>query len=87
MKASTKLFVKERNQMLKKCDVNELRKFVTDHPEYYGKEFRNAISEASEEALKIALHKMIVNVPKLPKKLREKSAFWLVLHGYDLNTF
>lgn len=85
MKANAKIFVKERDKMLKKCDVNELRKFITDHPEWYSEMFRHAISKASDEVLKITLHKMIVNVPKLPKELREKSAYWLVLHGYDLN--
>ena len=85
MRANLKKFVKERNEMLLKCDVNELRKFVTNRPEWYGEDFRNKIREASDEVLKITLHKMIVNVPKLPKNLREKSAFWLILHGYDLN--
>lgn len=85
MKASIKKWVKERNEMLKKCDVNELRKFINNHPEMYDEIFTEAINTASDEVLKITLHKMIVNVPKLPKELREKSAYWLVLHGYDLN--
>ena len=85
MKANIKKWVKERDEMLKKCDVNELRKFINAHPETYGKEFRNAINKASDDVLKITLHKMIVNGPKLPKDLREKSAFWLISHGYDLN--
>lgn len=85
MKANLKSFIKERNAMLKKCDVNELRKFIADRPEWYREDFRNRISEASDAVLKITLHKMIVNVPTLPKELREKSAFWLVLNGFDLN--
>lgn len=86
MKANIKKWVKERDEMLKKCDVNELRKFINAHPETYGEMFRNAINKASDDVLKITLHKMIVNAPKLPKDLREKSAFWLISHGYDLNT-
>lgn len=85
MNANIKKWVKERNDMLKKCDVSELRKFINNHPETYSKMFIEAINKASDEVLKITLHKMIVNVPKLPKKLRDKSAYWLVLHGYDLN--
>lgn len=87
MKASIKKFVKERNEMLKKCDVNELRKFINERPGMYGKNFIEAINTVSDAVLEITLHKMIVNVPKLPKKLRNKSAFWLVTHGYDLNTY
>ena len=85
MKANLKRLAKERNEMLKKCDVNELRKFINAHPEHYGEMFRNAINNASDEVLKITLHKMIVNVPKMPKQMRKNSAFWLVTHGYDLN--
>lgn len=58
MKASLKRLAKERNEMLKKCDVNELRKFINAHPEHYGEMFRNAINNASDEVLEITLHKM-----------------------------
>ena len=87
MKANLKRLAKERNEMLKKRDVGELRKFITSHPEAYSAEFRQDIESANDKALEIALHKMIVNVPKLPKKLRKDSAFWLAIHGYDLNTY
>ena len=85
MRANLKKWVKERNEMLKKCDINELRKFIAEHPETYGEMFRETISKASDAVLEITLHKMIVNVPKLPKDLRDKSALWLLVHGYDLN--
>lgn len=87
MNFNTKKFVKERDEMLKKCDVNELRKFVSSHTDCYDPMFIARINNVSDEVLTVTLHKMIVNVPKLPKDLREKSAYWLVLHGYDLNTF
>lgn len=85
MDGKIKKFVKERNEMLKKCDINELKWFINAHADCYGAMFINSINKASDEVLTITLHKMIVNVPKLPKQLREKSAYWLVLHGFDLN--
>lgn len=85
MKANVKKYVKERNEMLKKCSVTEFRKFVNNHKGLYTQEYIDSFNKAADEVLEIALHKMIVNVPSLPKKLREKSAFWLVLHGCDLN--
>ena len=84
MKVQIKRYVKERDEMLKKCDVNELRKFVNDHKEAYSAEYLTAFNAASDEVLTVTLHKMIVNVPKLPKELRDKSALWLISHGYDL---
>ena len=78
-------YVKDRNEMLKKCSVLEFRKFVNAHSRQYSAEYLSAFNAAPDEVLKISLHKMIVNVPSLPKELREKSAFWLILHGYDLN--
>lgn len=85
MKANLKKYVKERNEMLKKCSVSEFRKFVNTHKQQYSAEYLSAFNAAPDEVLKISLHKMIVNVPSLPKELREKSAFWLIMHGYDLN--
>ena len=87
MNGKIKKFVRERDEMLKKCDVNELRKFINAHTDCYDAMFIATINKASDEVLTVTLHKMIVNVPKLPKDLREKSAYWLVLHGYDLNAF
>jgi hypothetical protein len=84
MKAQIKKYVKERNEMLKKCNVKELRKFVNEHKGYYSAEYLENFNKASDEVLQVTLHKMIVNVPTLPAELREKSAFWLVLHGFSL---
>lgn len=85
MKAQLKRYAKERDEMLKKCDVNEFRKFVNAHKWFFSAEYLTAFNAASDEVLTITLHKMIVNVPKLPKELRDKSALWLIAHGYDLN--
>ena len=80
-----KKYVKERDEMLKKCDVNELRKFVNAHKDYYSADYIEAFNEASDEVLLATLHKMIVNVTSLPFKMREKSAHWLIDRGYSLN--
>ena len=85
MKARIKQYVKERNHMLKKCNVSELRKFVNEHKQLYTSEYLENFNNASDEVLEVTLHKMIVNVPSLPKRLRERSAFWLALHGFSLN--
>lgn len=84
MKANIKKFVKERNEMLLKRDVQELRRFIYKCP-LYSDEFKKKISDASDEVLEATLHKMIVNIPKLPEFDRRCSALWLISHGYDLN--
>lgn len=85
MNANIKKYVKERDEMLLKCDVNELRKFINTHKELYRPDVLTSMNASSDEVLTITLHKMIVNVTTLPRKLREKSAWWLVLHGFDLH--
>lgn len=84
MKALIKKYVKERNEMLKKCNVNELRKFVNEHKQLYSGDFVEQFINASDYVAEITLHKMIVNVPNLPQGLRERSALWLGLHGFSL---
>ena len=84
MKSAIKQYVKERNEMLKKCNVSALRQFVNEHKGYYSAEYLEKFNKASDEVLQVTLHKMIVNVPKLPKELRENSAYWLILHGFSL---
>ena len=85
MNAKIKQYVKERDEMLKKCDVAELRAFVNSHKEYYSTEYLRNFNSASDEVLEITLHKMIMQVPKLPKALRDKSALWLITRGFSLN--
>lgn len=78
-------FVKERDEMLLKCDVSKLREFVKEHPTDYGVLFVDAITHATDEALEITLHKMIVNCTNLPFDFRQKSADWLLDRGFSLN--
>ena len=85
MKSRLKKFVKERDEMLKKRSVAYLRKFVNDNADLYGVAFVERINGATDEVLEITLHKMIMQVPSLPSKLRYKSAIWLMSHGFDLS--
>lgn len=85
MKAKLKQYVRERDEMLKKCSVTELRKFVAEHKECYSAEYLENFSKASDDVLEATLHKMIVNVKSLPMDLRTKSALWLGMHGLSLN--
>lgn len=85
MNAKIKKYVKERDEMLKKCDVNALCEFIKTHEEFYREGFAAKFAAASDEVKKCTLHKMIVNAVKLPEDLRRASALWLVARGYDLN--
>ena len=77
-------YVKERDEMLRKCSVDELRKFVKKHKQYYDKCFVDSFVKAKDEVLEITLHKMIVNCTSLPFDFRQKSADWLLDRGYSL---
>lgn len=72
MKKKIEMYVKERDEMLLKCDVNELRKFVGKYEEWYDLMFVDAIARASDEVLEMTLHKMIVHCTNLPFDFRQK---------------
>ena len=76
-------FVKERDEMLLKRDVNELRKFVREHTKEYEPFFIMAIEGASDDVLEITLHKMIANVTSIPADFAEESVKWLLERGYS----
>lgn len=85
MRKEIKKYVKERDEMLKKRSVEELRKFVNSHKQYYDSAYIEAFNMASDNLLEVTLHKMIVNVTSMPETMRSQSAIWLVTRGYDLN--
>ena len=85
MRCNVKKYVKERDQMLRKGSVEELRKFVNSHKENYSEDYIKAFNEASDEVLEVTLHKMIVNVTSMPEAMRSQSAIWLVTRGYSIN--
>lgn len=68
-------FVKARNEMLMKEDVNALREFVNSREEY-SKEYKEWFN-ANADLHEWTLHKCIVMTVGLPKELREKSEKWL----------
>lgn len=85
MNARLKTYVKERDEMLKKCDVAELEKFIRSHAQLYTQGFADGFVKARAEVKEATLHKMIVNAVKPPKDLRDKSALWLITHGFSLD--
>ena len=80
-----KNYVKDRDEMLLKCDVNEFRKFVKEHEKMYTPMFADAIVRASDELIEMTLHKMIVHCVNLPFDFRQKSAVWLLDRGLDID--
>jgi hypothetical protein len=84
MNAIIKKYVKERDEMLKKCDVAALEEFIRSHAQFFQEGFAEKFATASEEVKLATLHKMIVHAVKLPQDLRNESALWLVTHGYGL---
>ena len=84
MNANIKQYVRERDEMLKKCSIEELRKFVNEHKKHFTSEYVESFNAAPDKVLEITLHKMIVNAVKLPQNLRERSALWLMFRGYNL---
>ena len=78
-------YVTERDEMLMKGSVAELKKFIAKHEEYYNPTFVDALERAKDEVLEITLHKMIIHCVNLPFDYRQKSADWLLDRGYSLD--
>ena len=85
MKSAIKKYVKERDAMLLKRDVAELKKFVNSHKQFFDPVFIIAFNNARDGFVEVTLHKMIVNAIKLPEDLRKESAIWLTSRGYRLD--
>ena len=83
-KEEIKKYVKERDEMLLKCSVDELRTFVGKNEHFFNLMFVDAIARATDELLEITLHKMIINCTNLPFEFRQKSADWLLDRGYSI---
>lgn len=67
--------------MLRKKDVNELRKFVDEYSECYPLLTYKAIMDADEEYLEEVLHFMIAYNTNLPLEMRNESKEWLIENG------
>lgn len=74
-------YIEERDKMLLKGDINELRKFVKENEKLYTPMFVDSIARANDDLLEMVLHKMIVNCINLPSETRKKSAEWLKAYG------
>lgn len=69
-------FKQARNEMLMKCDVNALRKFIHERTDFYDKNYINWF-DSNPQLHEWTLHKCIVATEGLPKELKEKSLKWL----------
>ena len=78
-------YVKERDEMLLKGSVAELKKFVKKYEQYYSPMIANSMARAKDEVFEITLHKMIIHCVNLPFDYRQKSADWLLDRGYSLD--
>ena len=78
-------YVKERDEMLLKGSIAELKKFIAKYEEYYSPMIANSMARAKDEVLEITLHKMIIHCVNLPFDYRQKSADWLLDRGYSLD--
>lgn len=76
-------YAQERNAMLKKRSVAELRKFINDHAHFYTDGFVQSFNNAKDYVVEITLHKMIANSIGLPKEMREESVQWLLDRGLN----
>ena len=70
-------YVKERDEMLLKGSVNELKKFIAEHETYYDLMFVDIIARAKNDILEKILHTMIINCTNLSEDYRQKSVEWL----------
>ena len=59
-------YVKERDEMLLKGSVAELKKFIAKYEECYNPMMVDALARSKDEVLEITLHKMIIHCVNLP---------------------
>lgn len=78
-------YAKERDEMLMRGSVAELKKFIAKYERYYNPMMADALVRAEDEVLEITLHKMIIHCVNLPFDYRQKSADWLLDRGYSLD--
>lgn len=67
-------YIKERDEMLLKGDVDAMLEFIAKH--------RLKITHLSREIAEVTLHKAITADKNLPKSYRAKSKYWLGARGH-----
>ena len=77
-------FAEDRDEMLKKASIDELKKFMNKYRDMFEEKDFEEFENTSDGVLEVILHKMIVNVHTLPKKLKEESKTWLISRGFSL---
>lgn len=80
---SIREYVKEKNEMLLKCSVEELKKFVRKYKKFYSKEYLENFEKADDKLLEVTLHKLIANSFDLPENFIMKSVEWLEKNGFS----
>lgn len=84
---SLKQYVKERDEMLQKGNVQEFRKFITKWKDMFPESTYRQLQVASDLVLLITMHKMILTVTTMPEEVKTKSRKWLLDRGYKLTTY
>lgn len=75
-------FVRDRDEMLLRGSVEELKHFMINHAKEYGEDFVEAFLLAGDLVQEATLHKMIAVVTTMPVHMRRDSMAWLTEHGY-----
>lgn len=76
-------YIKERNEALKHLSVKEFRNFVNEHASIYPKGFVDHFNNASDEVVRVTMHKMRANATGLSPRVRGYSKQWLEDRGYS----
>ena len=84
MTNKAKRYVKERDEMLMKRSVAELEAFIEAHKDMLTEGFGERFAAAPQLVKEATLHKMIVEVVKLPENIRRESAMWLATRGFGV---
>ena len=79
-----KKFVKERDKMLCRCSVDELRKFVNNNADLYGLDFVEVFNLMNDEIAEATMYKMIYHCTNIPLNIRERAVKWLTEHNFSL---
>ncbi len=74
---------KKISEMLLTYDINKFRKFVNDNKFNFQIEFIEAINQASDEIVEVAMHHCIVTYDYIPKEAKQRSVEWLLDKGYN----
>lgn len=80
-KAMIKMWMQERDEVMKSCDVLRFKVF------YYKWMSKGFYSEPlpSDEVIAVAMHKALYHMKSATDKERLAAEYWLIEHGYTTN--